>query len=277
MNGETPNPLDRLLQQWADARTADDAQLNRLKQQIIANLEHEASGTGVADDGSEADRLKRIRKVGSTGRGVWTFALRVAAGVAAGVLVMVGALWLWQSELGHHEPLAPPSELPPAYAWLQETQLREKAVLLQEMESIFDRQTIWLAETGKNIDMGVVNRTTLTEMKPVAVRVVVERRRVAESAWTSVWAVDVMTRSEEVVRLTSKSAKAAQLVLWSYVLPDGMIAVDCSLTLGESAGVPIVTSGLQSDCQPVEVYSAIVDGDEIRVFQTAAVLSDSVS
>jgi hypothetical protein len=270
MTGDTPNPLDKLLRQWADGRTANDAELDQLKQRIVANLRREPQESA---DGSEADRLTRSRTPRHGDRGIWTSIL----GVAAGVLVMVGALWLWHQKSGPDEPIALENELPPAYAWLQEGQLRDKAVLLREMESIFDRRTIWLAETGESIDVGVVNRSTPAETKPVAVRIVVERRRAAESKWTPVWAMDVIARSEEMVRLTPKSSFAARLEMWSYLLPDGMIAVDTNLTLDDSTGVQMTISSLQSDGWPVEVYSAHVDGSEIRVFQSAAVLKGPVS
>ena len=301
MSSEVPNPLDQLLQQWADGHTASDAELNQLKQRIVTNIgretaepvgvndagdatwlsrgassDHSADRLGQENNKSQSDsttRLHRDRTAGRFGQRHRQFAL----GVAAGVLLMVGLLTLWQPESGHDERPMPPPVWPPAYTWLQESQRRDKAVLLQEMESLFDGRSVWFAETGEKIDVGVLNRSKLTEADPVAVRLVVERRKVADTEWTPVWTVDVITRSEEVVRLTPKAQKATQLAMWSYVLPDGMIAIDTDLTLGDSTVFETATSSVQSDGRPVEIFSAIVDGYEIRVFQTASVLSDLVT
>ena len=264
MTSSNPDRLDKLLQQWAEQQAPCDAELDRLREQIVQSSAENFVRCGHPD--------LAHRPGGSRGLAAVGFAL----GVAAVVLIAIGFSLLFQPDHGGGEWIADRTGLPPSSAWMQESQLRDKMILLTEMESIFDRQATWVLETGKDVKIGVVGRPVQAQARPVAVRVVVERRQSGQPDWTIVWTADVVARSEEVVYLKPNSPANTQLMMWIYVLPDGIIAVDADLTLVQSTAVRMTTSSLHKDRQPVEACSTHVGGDEFRLFQTAVVLDEPV-
>lgn len=204
-----------------------------------------------------------------------------AVGSAVMLLISVTVFWFASQD---RNAIGPASDLPPEYAWLRDEQIQNKEVLLAEMENMFDRQLAWVAETGDRIEFGLDQSSDAgAELPPasetarLAVRVVVERRSPGSTDWELAWALDVVSRSEEVVRVAPRNADGNELRLWSYQLPDGLIAVDSELQLAGRDGFHATTSGLQQDRQPVQVLTTRDKGTEYRVFQTVAVLDGKVS
>ena len=84
----------------------------------------------------------------------WQLAVWFALGAAAVVLLVFGSSWFAKPT-----EVVKQTELPPSYTWLQDEQLRNKAVLLNEMESIFGRKLNWLAETRDSVQIGVESQS----------------------------------------------------------------------------------------------------------------------
>jgi hypothetical protein len=170
---------------------------------------------------------------------------------------------------------------PPAFAWLDERELAEKARLLRETERLFENRLEWIAETDDRVLLEVRQNAgggAGTPATGLAVRVVVARRNVEQPSWTPVWAVDLVVHQEEVVRLTPQSAhlpNGAELVLWAYPVDEDIVAVDAELSLSGPA-LQSTFSGLQRSGIPTSVYAAERNGTELRVFQTVAVLDSEV-
>jgi len=242
--------LDDLLKRWASMKTSSPAKLSRLKDQILAEVSAEPPA-GLA------------RPIEPTSNDSRRWPVILIAMLCIGICFLAF--------------LKPPAEVDsfdetsPTYAGLAEKELLEKATLIRETSALFERQLGWLAETGGQMEMGVLDRALWEESQPIAVRLVIERRRPGDRTWSLFCQVDVLAFSEEVVRVSPQCQNAAELTLWSYVLPDGLVAIDTNLSLAENA-LSLSTNQLHEDAGPRELMAVSHGQYEFRVFQSAAVL-----
>jgi hypothetical protein len=111
----------------------------------------------------------------------------------------------------------------------------------------------------------------------VAIRITVVRKQPGEQHWSPVWTVDVVSRSERLVQFKSLDANSPNLVVWTYALPDGMIACDAELmAIDGTEGLHAVTSELQAAGATKQVAAPTKDGTEYQVFQSVVPLNDEV-
>ena len=266
MNNSLPDdPLDRLLSQWAENQSPNASDLARMTSKIVQSLAQHPNRTE-----------QPLILAYSDAR--WPAVAWFALGAAAVVLLALGYHWPAQSVEGPSR-IANQTTLPPAYSWLQDGQLRNKVLVLNELDSLFDHKLNWFADSADKVQVGVEGLSSRSDAKAnlpqaIAVRVVVERRPVGRSDWTIAWANDVVAKNEEVVCLNSDSADDAKFVMWAYVLPDGAIVVDTNLNYGDGA-LKSHTSEVQVNREPREVFMCVADGFEYREFQAAAVLENA--
>jgi hypothetical protein len=173
------------------------------------------------------------------------------------------------------------SESPPEYAWLQHDQIQNKTLVLQEMERLFDRQFLWLAENGNRVELGLADADTGRSRvadggEHLAIRIVVQRRQPGSADWKLAWTMDFVSRSEETISVLPKDGNGTELQLWAYRLPDGAIAVETDLHLSGANVLHAQCSGVQQNGRPVNVSSVRSEDAEYRVFQTVAVLEGKV-
>lgn len=270
--------LDGLLADW-DQQSNNQDRLDTLHQQILAAAVEAHSD---APHGEPASRKQLERTTGfGAGQCVrfeqrsWTAQLVVA--VAAMLLLSLGVFL--STEL--REPTtAAITDVSPEFAWLNDDQLQNKAALLAEMESLFDGQLAWVAENGEHVELGLSDSpgtpSSESAKDRVAIRLVVIRRENSAADWQVAWAMDVSSRQEELVRVASKGKSNDALQLWSYELPDGLIAVDCNLQLAGDVELDARTSTLCRDGQPQQILETRHAGTEYRVFQTVALLDREV-
>lgn len=258
MSDMEPNKLDDLLRDWASHTTPDADQLSTLQNQILNDWEAEQQ---------IVTRASAIKQQPQASRSA------LAVGIAVGALVTALAVLLWNASTNDatHDVIADRRDQPPPeFAWLSDAQLADKVILRDEMLAMFDQKFGWIAETGDNLEVGIDGRLNSLDSPSVAVRLIVERRALASSEWTTVWAVDVVALSEERVEITPQSRGLSDVRLWAYALPDGMVSLDTELSI---KGFPqIVSESLQSGGKPVVIFQTQSDQDEIRVLQAAAVL-----
>ena len=91
--------------------------------------------------------------------------------------------------------------------------------------------------------------------------------------------MDVVSHDEEFVTVSPHKDPGQQVQLWTFRLPDGAIAVECSLRLNDDADDETFlaeTSGLHRDSTPLQVAAACDDKAEYRVFQSVAELKKEV-
>jgi hypothetical protein len=253
--------LDELLGRWAERRQAEKS-LDQIHGQIMsAWLEEGAQHPNSADVPSGF----RVRsRYTMRDRAVW-----FAIGAAAALLVAVGVSFVSDDERSGM----------PEFGWLQADEVTEKAKLLREMERMFENRLEWIAETGGRVLLEIREEDLSSGPAPtgVAVRVVVVRRRRDQPQWQPVWAVDLVARQEQVIRLmpeTGALPKGAEFSLWTYAADEQVIAVDSNLSL---ARLPVQStfSGLQQSGIPTVVHATERNGVQYQVYQTVAILDNN--
>ena len=103
-----------------------------------------------------------------------------------------------------------------------------------------------------------------------------ERRSSGSSAWQLVWKMDVVSRSEEMIRVNPAADGQSELELWTYALPDGSIAVDSDFSLANAGPLHASSSVLHQNSNPLMVTTLRSGQTEYRVFQAVAVLDGEV-
>lgn len=304
MNQNIPgDPLDELLHQWADGRTASSERLDNLQERIVLALDNE----DCSSTESFAARPEQVPTFSSQPVGTRRASL-IGFLVGVTLTALVAMIWVTQ-QTGQKAPQPQLADgiqtATPEYARLNDDQLHSQRVLLAEMKSLFGDRLTWLAETDSRIEFGLSDRqdsnvdsTSEDAAEQLAVRVVVEKRASADSDWQLAWSVDVMSRSEEFVELAPATGDGTSMTLWAYALPDGMVAVDSELSFSDHDGgdddddedggdkaITSVSEGgafraafshIQQDRLPSEELLIGSDGVEYRVFQTVAVLDKKV-
>jgi len=263
--------LNELLRQWADSHDRSEIELRDLSRRI-------ATAARIQVSPRAPQKPRRLSSMSRRPKAAW-----IALGVAVVLLVMV-AIW-WGSpgdrdvarptRSPEPQPQRPANEPPPEFAWLAQPQLKDKQVLLEEMERLFEGRVAWIAETHDQVRIGLApdDGATTPNARRLAVRLVVTRRT-ADSVRQPVWTVDVISHHEQLVHLSGPAGAGAELTLWTYSLPDGMIAIDSRLDLdGETVRLDKGYCGLQQAGIPKTIDTWNAQGTEYEVYQTVAPVS----
>ena len=215
MNENLPSdPLDNMLQHWADERAASSEDIDNLQLRIVMALVADNATTtksartavvAVVDrptNGSSGSPVEfpanfHSSSVSTKRASVTSFL------VGATLSAIVAFVWFAQSAgvVDSPSPLAGGDQPAlPDYAQLNDDQLRDRTMLLSEMKKLFGERLKWLAETDKSVAFGLSDRgkasgdaTSENSAVPLAVRVVVEKRTAAGNDWELAWAVDVVS------------------------------------------------------------------------------------
>ena len=275
-NGSGGKKLDQALQGWADRSVADEESLTQLRGSILSELE----------DDSEQDIVEQTIVERATVANTNNWQTRVtwfALGVAAAALLLAfSSIWMFsQDDQQIVIPHPPEQDNLEMFAAITPEQLAQKTKLFTEMERIFGGQLDWVAESNGTIEIGVesnVTRTVSNENSvPIAIRITVVRKKPNEQDWTPAWTVDLVSRSERLVQFTSNNADAPELVVWTYTLPDGMIACDTELISVDGVdGLDAASSALQAAGVTKQVAAPESDGTEYQVFQSVVPLNNEV-
>lgn len=267
--------LDALLQDWS--RTSDVAatRLEKLAQRIVLSAVDERA---VVDEPST--RPERARPPSDTNARAWS--TRLALALAASLLGVLLIRWLDGSKpISPAPPSSESADIPPELAWLRTDQLDAKRQLLGELNELFDRRVEWFAETSGHLEMDL--RPVRDERPPaatkdaaVAVRVLVVSRPRGESTWRIAWALDIVARNEQVVRLSPAAAAGADVEIWAYRLPDGVIHVDSRVTIPSLEGLRLTNATIFDNERPAQVGKWATDQAEYRAYELAASLTPDV-
>jgi hypothetical protein len=270
-NHSDDRKLDQLLQDWA-ARRQQNCDLQPLEQRILDQLSAEDAPVKQVSPASET---------ASPAGDARQWPLWLSLGALAAALLIACTIFLLPRDGGQ----APPdtvAQLPPEFAWLQESQLAEKAALLREMDRVFDGRLQWVVETDGRVLLEVQspadsgNRT----LPPATymIRIVVARQDSQQASWAPVWAADVVARQEDQVRLTDDSSsvpEGVELALWVYPVDDDMVAVDLDLAL-DNLPIESYYSGIQEPGVPLAVHATKDNDEHYQVFQTVVRLNGEV-
>jgi hypothetical protein len=257
------DPLDDLLRHWAGRQSFDGLSSQRLQARVTASLR----GCPFLDLPSAA---------ANCGAGTWSRLRWFAAGAAAAMLLA------WLLSFAHRTP-APlvareeTGELLPPVVGLPKAQLIAKARLLAAAEELFNGRLAWMAEEGRDVQLGLTDAATLSQAAPpIVFRLVILARKSDTKNWRPIWQADLVTRDEQLVELTPGKSDKSQLRLWAYALPDGQIAVDSDLLFTGAIPIHSASSGVQQGGVPRQVFSLQNDDGEYRVFQTVDFLRKGV-
>lgn len=264
--------LDELLRQWADSRQ-EASDLQGLQERILA-----ASKEQMTQDAAGHPRPSDKSSRGLRQRG-WSAVWFAAGAIAASVV----ALCCYKLLGPHGDSPDGVQPLPSELAFLQESELAEKVVLANEMDRLFGDRFQWIGETNNRVLLEVGESDAVSEEDSprsarLAVRVVAVRRGADEKQWTPIWAADLVTRQEQVVRLVPDPAgalDAADFSMWAYALEDGVIVVDSELSLGD-VSLKSTFNGVQRSGVPIAVHAVEQDAVQYRVFQTVVILDGEV-
>ncbi len=254
-------PLDDLLRQWAEANRLSQERLDHLQQRIVTQLDTLDTDESVAIVSHDHSRF-------------WRAVSLVAIGTTLLLLVALG--WSWYSQPGNdEEPLAQaPQYVLPA---ISSAELANKRILVAELQRVFDRRFAWIVETDGEVHLGVdQGHVHLDDAVPIVVRVAVIRRKTNQTEWEHVWSADVVSHSEQLVELSPASESDTQLLIWTYALPDGMIAVDGELRLKVGETIRPTFSELNKSGESGKVFTTKLGDTEYQVFQTVELLDGGV-
>ncbi len=244
---EPSDQFDPLLEQWASRREPTAERLAKLRGEILRQA------TGVQPLSSAS--LNWLTKVG---RGA-AAALAVAALLGVSVLVWRG------------QPV-----VEPVVAELPQTRLPQQHLskLLAEMNALFDERLAWVAETNREVLIGLDDENVKTSSGArIAVRIVVLQKQPDSDRWQTVWTGDIATRSEARVQVSQHDG--SQLQLWAHVLPDGAVSIDSQFARSSTEAPIWTSSAIQQPDIPTQIVSEEHGDGEFRVWQTALLLPEA--
>jgi hypothetical protein len=273
VNDQTNNKLDELLRAWAAAEQPGQTHLESLCERAFqaAGLLKEAGGepVGMAHKGLAGRGHPRPTRSATWPSRLGWFVLGLAAAILAVALLV--------SRLGPDQvqDVTPPQPLDfPSAARLDQRQLLLQATSFAAIGEVFADQLAWMAETNGKVLLGVEPEAEALAAGPeaISVRLVVMARRRGQLDWQPHLNVDCITYGEQVVELPVEAGSEDRLALWTYLLPDGMIAVDTTLGIEGAGGEGLSSSTVLRPQVPQQILDLEIDQTEYRVFQTAAVL-----
>ena len=251
--------LDDLLRRWAASRDPDAQRLDALRERAAKLVS--APDCGVC----------QRQPLGLLRMAAWGLA---AAAVA---LLAVGLVWLVRGQAAQMAGRPAPSAgqvrsdgPAPAPAWLAPPPVDAKRELLVELQRVFEGRVAWVAETASQIRLGLNGDDA--GGPALAIRLVLVQR-LGDAAPRPVWTVDLISDEERLVILPADAADGAQVAVWTYALPDGLLAVDGDIRWPQRSELPRAAyTGLVRPDVPQVVFQWQGDGVEYEVYQSVSVL-----
>lgn len=255
---EDADRLDAMLRNWAGDNEASASHLEGLEEAILAEVElprpaHRWPG--------------------------------VAAAIAATLLAAVGG-WAWfATRYGNIDGTGPEgrrhvateADNSASVARLSDKQLRQLTAVHQQMRDVFGTDYRWFAESADQVKVGLDDEAGGAAPTDVlAVRLTLQRREQGRpDQWSAVWQMDLVSHSEQVVRLSPEEADGAELTVWAYSLPTEEVSVDVSLALPRE-GVHCETTAIQYDAAPQDVSCVTGRNGNYRLMQAVVALEPGV-
>lgn len=261
--------VDELLSDWAGAHEPTPQRLDELNQRV--------------DEALKARPAAGPPNVSGSG---WP---RVLLGLAAAIAVVVTvSVWLagggdQQKEQRTKLAVVPrdPSPSPDPIERFSQQQRAQKLELLSELDRMFGGKRVWFAETDSDVVLGgdAKSASEIAADSTVAMRLVLAKRPSEGGQWQRVWAADVVSRTDQVVRFLSQDSQqpAASFTSWTHLLPDGLVACDVDLKWDNGVAGQLTDSLLLSPGGTTEGASVKLDGVEYRLFHSVSLLSEAKS
>jgi hypothetical protein len=171
----------------------------------------------------------------------------------------------------------------PKLAHLRESEVRDKADLLRELEKVFDNRLDWVTESGGTMRLEVREDGSPAGLSaaaaPLVVRVTTVRCTPAQPQGQIIGTFDVLMHQEQVVRLSLNAAgfpPGAELAIWAYAVDGALLAVDSSLSLATTSR-DSTSSQLQRSGTPSAAYTIKESDGDVKVYQTVVLLGPEIN
>jgi hypothetical protein len=251
------------MRHWAVRQTASSGKLDDLARRIGERLDKIPELDGVATSPRHASR----------GRLRWAAMVGV---IAASIAIFVNVIQTFVlsalpdgNDVMVAEHRDADRDIP---ASIGGRELTEKARLARELQLEFPGRFAWLMECGGEIKLGLSADEFTQPSQFVVVRFVIESQGPDDRVWKPVRALDFITRSEETVQTSLTPNHGANIAVWTYATPDGMITVDSELMLPGAAPIRVSSSRLLTSGAPMEIWHSEQDGMKYRIYQAAELL-----
>lgn len=285
--------LDALLQEWSQTTAAAPSDLDALRRKIVEAADaarlsspHVPASSGeyppLAATCSTAVTSALSSSAGSIATRPARDAGRYGWATASSLLVALLLVALVR------EVVRAPSSRPVGkdaangeLNWSRDAQLDAQRHLLADLEEMFDHRVEWFAETSEQLEFDVARddeprESATLPAAPLALRIVVQSRATANEPWNTTWSLDVVAKSERVVRLPVGDATGADVELWAFRLPDGMIHVEHRISLPNDLRLRFQNTVLLPQNRPIVVEQTATKDRTYRVIQWAAPLTPDV-
>lgn len=170
---------------------------------------------------------------------------------------------------------------------LQDEDISRQRRLVRGVYDLFGDRLSWLVVSPEGMRMGVDESSEPLDgdsrdawRRFTGLRLVVVRRQETEEAWETVRELDVLAPLEQLVALDgvrlnqSEVGGQSDLRLWSFLLPDGGVAIDIEGAL-PVFGVLESGSHVLQPGAVTTIAGATADGWQYRLLQTAVVVDTS--
>ena len=256
------HPIDEQLQRWNAEQVEDESRLAEIKGRIMEALPSVMAEPTVL--GTES-----VRRTGGHPMLVVRFGYAALGAAACLIIMLAVSRFAVPDVLNGTGAMASVRDM----VALPEARVAAGCRLFKELETLFNGDLQWVAESNGEIAMGVGESPEASDGDPVLVRLTV-MQRVSESAdWTSAWQSDVVVRAQEAVDIVPRGEGASRLTLWVYPMNDGKIAVDTALALTAPATFRVNETIVAKPMVPVQVGEGTENGIEYRLYQTVVPLA----
>ena len=254
-----PDPLDQLLQGWAERSQPGAAEMEKLGARIRGSLPSDCATFAPPVETGMVFHLVRHR---------------LAAAAALAILLGAGALLL----RGFREARVSTAALNGAEELVRLTseQVAARRVLLEETEALFADHLRWvqLDAGGMHLELSKAAGRAEEREAGLVVRTVMLSRKDNQTDWETVWSTDILTRAEEYVEVAETTGCDGAMALWVHQLPDGRFAVDSQLHCpARGVAMPGETRILSAG-RPERILMQSAGGQEFRIYQSVEPLAN---
>jgi hypothetical protein len=264
---KTKTDMDDVLRGWGARRAPAADRLQALEARIIRSQQLRTSGARTAAEA--ASRLPAKAGTPTESAGKAPAILRTAVGFAAGVAATLATLLMWQVFACHRDGLAP---LLREESGLFDGRRRSLARVFGETERVFGPSLMWVAQTGRDAELGLDERPGPTgNGSPLVMHLSVVARRDGDACgWRRVWQSDVVARTDGVMEMAPDGDPANRLTLWMHRLEGRDVLIESRLSLHTPLRMRTETSEILRFGATRDVSRVRCGDTEYRLLQTVA-------
>lgn len=251
--------LDRMLKGWSARNRPDVETLARLEAGM-----HETISRGKPVAVVPAEAVKHFP--------VWS---RWAA-IAASLAVLLAGGLVWRARHGAELVSAAAGNGAAELARISAEQVAAGRAILDELDALFDGQLRWVRLDAREMHLGMEkgNESRDASRTRLVVRTVIVERVAGHKEWKQIWSSDVLTRTEEYVKISTDSDSPGELELWVHPLPDGRYVMDSEIEWPAAQLVRPYDAQVFTAGQPQPVLVQTAPGREYRIYQAVEPLEN---